>query len=89
MARERQRISDQLASGNFKKIEQALNDWLEKLEEHVSIMQDQITAKASNSELQQLDLKLKTEIRERAFQDEQVLQLAQREVTDHYDNIKD
>lgn len=58
-------------------MEHALNEWLERVEEQVNTLQDQINEKSNFTDLQQLELKIQMEVRERAFQDEQIVQLAQ------------
>ena len=69
---------EQLSSGgaNINKVEQALNEWLEKVEEQVNTVQDTLSLKADMADLGQLEKKLQLEARERAFNDEQAVKVA-------------
>lgn len=62
------------AGANAKKMEQALNEWLQRVEEQVNSFD---TEKASLFDLQQLELKLSNEVRERSRATDQVVQIAQ------------
>ena len=42
----------------MKKMESALNEWLERVEKQVNIIEDKIQEKASTFDLQQFELKL-------------------------------
>ena len=55
-------------------MESALNDWLERVEEQVNNFE---TEKASAFDLQQLEMKLQTEVRDRQNSTDQILQIAQ------------
>ena len=55
---------------NNKKLEQALNQWMERVEEQVQAIDETLNDKASMYELQSIENKLQLEIRERGFQSE-------------------
>jgi hypothetical protein len=61
----------------MKKMESALNDWLEKVEEQVNSIEDKLQDKATIFDIQQLDLKLQTEVRDRQYATDQIVQIAQ------------
>lgn len=67
--KERQRIleASQMSNGSLstKKMENALNDWLEKVEEQVNMLDERIQEKVSIYDIQQIDLKLQQEIKDR------------------------
>ncbi|TNV83667.1 hypothetical protein FGO68_gene9216 [Halteria grandinella] len=66
--KERQRAVELLArqdSGNIKKVEAALNDWLEKVEEQVNALQDQINERPTQMELGQVEMRLQMELGEK------------------------
>lgn len=77
--KERQRVIESTSSlmggntGNMKKMESALNEWLQKVEEQVNQFDNE---KASLFDLQQLDAKLQNEVRDRQYATDQILQIA-------------
>jgi hypothetical protein len=55
LSRERQRVVESTSSmekGGMKKMESALNDWLEKVEEQVNMIEDKVNEKADCSDIQ-------------------------------------
>lgn len=61
LQRERQKVVDSTSTadkGGMKKIESALNDWLEKVEEQVNLIEDKVAEKASSHDIQQLEMKI-------------------------------
>lgn len=56
-----------------KKMEAALNDWLERVEEQVNIMDDKLQEKATVYDLQQFEYKLQSEARDRKNATDQIV----------------
>lgn len=77
LSKERQKVIEATQHNiNTKKMEAALNDWLEQVEEQVNVMQDKLAEKASIFDLQQIDYKLSNEIKDRQHATDQIVQIA-------------
>lgn len=68
LIKERQKVIEATGSNiNTKKMEAALNDWLEQVEEQVNLIQDKLSEKASIFDLQQIDYKVDNEVKDRQY----------------------